>query len=91
MHKYADDSYLVTAGKYGNMINDELDHVNLWAKNNNLCLNKSKTFEIVFFKRGGKRTEMPSLTAGIKRVTTISILGVTLQGNLLMDCHISKF
>jgi len=55
IHKYADDTFLVTAGFNHFEINDELDHVNMWAKNNNLSLNKAKIYEIIFTKRGCKK------------------------------------
>ena len=87
MHKYADDTYLVTAGDCQHEIAGELDNVVSWATKNNLSLNKSKTCEIVFFKRGLKRSDLPSPTPGIQRLSSITVLGVTLQSNLMMDDH----
>ena len=50
MHKFADDSYLITAGKFANKIIDELEHVKVWANRNNLILNCNKTRNYILQK-----------------------------------------
>ena len=91
MFKFADDTSLVTAGKHYAKVKDELEQIEAWAQSNNLQLNKSKTFEIVFFKKNCKKKRFPpEATPGIKRVNSIKLLGVTLQNNLSMDEHIGN-
>jgi len=87
--KYADDMYLLVAGNNSNTIQIELDRIAGWADENNLRLNPKKTSEMVIRRRGSKAAP-PLPTAGIERVTSMKILGVTLQDNLSMAAHISE-
>ena len=48
MFKYADDTYIVIPAANVNSRSAELDHVDRWAQNNNLRLNRAKSAEIVF-------------------------------------------
>ena len=50
MHKFADDTSLITAGENYDHLKDELDNIEAWAKVNNLQLNKTKSYEIIFTK-----------------------------------------
>ena len=67
----------------------ELDHVATWAAENNLRLNPNKTKELIVSKRGSK-TAFPPPTPGIERVTSLKVLGVTLQCDLKMEAHITE-
>ena len=87
--KYADDMYLLVAGNNTHTIQTELDHIAGWAAENNLRLNPTKTSEMVI-KRPGSRAPPPPPTTGLKRVTNMKILGVTVQDNLSMDAHITE-
>ena len=91
MHKFADDTYLVAAATHYAKILDELKNIAEWAECNNLRLNKNKTREIVFYKkRCTKRAPQPLESPGIERVTFMKVLGVTIQGDLSMNAHISN-
>jgi hypothetical protein len=52
MDKFADDVDLITTLDNYDTIEDEIEHVDQWAKSNNLILNKDKSREIIF--RGNK-------------------------------------
>ena len=77
------------AGNNSNTVQIELDYIAGWAADNNLRLNPTKTMAMVIRRRGSKAPP-PSTTAGIERVTSMKILGVTLQDNLSMAAHISE-
>ena len=43
LNKYADDSYLMVPSVNSHLVAEELEHISVWAKQNNLTLNVSKT------------------------------------------------
>src|SRR6218665_1856777 len=45
--KYADDSYLLIGSNHLGTAKSEFQHIQLWASRNNLCLNASKTKELI--------------------------------------------
>lgn len=83
--KYADDGYLVVPASNSHTIADELRHHADWAKSQNLRLNASKTKELVVCR---KRSPAPCITPNLERVTTLKILGVTLDDKLTFQEHI---
>ena len=87
--KYADDTYLIVPSINSSSIPSELDHIDTWASENNLRLNPSKSCEIVF-KKPRSRIQEPTLVPGLSRVTSLKVLGVTLQSNFSMTEHISN-
>ena len=91
MHKFADDTTLITAGANYSDLSDELNHIESWAGSCNLKLNKSKSYEIIFTKKRCRLTvALPEPTLDIKRVDSIKLLGVTLHNKLSMDEHVNK-
>ena len=88
MFKFADDMYLVVPAENSHSIDSELDHIAVWANENNLKLNHSKSTEIIFSKKRTK-VPLPPPTAGISRVSSITILGVHIENNLCMDEHVN--
>ena len=79
MFKYADDTYIIIPAANANSRSAELDYVDLWAQNNNLRLNRSKSAEIIFANRNRKPAEgLPPQIPDIRRVTSIKMLGVTM-------------
>ena len=81
IYKYADDTYIVIPANAQSRA-AELNHVAQWAHMNNLQLNRAKSTEIIFSNSRHKRSgchppELPDL----KRVTTITILGVTITNH----------
>jgi hypothetical protein len=89
LHKYADDTYLLVPSCNTNSIPTELDHLTAWASDNNLKLNCSKSLEMVV-KQPRSQTALPPSLPGIARVQSLNILGVTIQHDLSMACHISN-
>jgi len=81
MVKYADDTYLVVPEVNSALCEDELKHIDQWATDNNLRLNQAKTVEIVFYARGRHHAEeeLPLSLPGIQRVSSIKVLGVTIN------------
>ena len=46
--KFADDTYLLVPESLSNTCQAEISHIEQWSANNNLTLNRKKTFEILF-------------------------------------------
>jgi len=89
MFKFADDVDLVTTTDNYDLILDELKKIAEWAERNNLKLNKSKTKEIIFHN-ARNRLMMPPPLEEINRVSSIKLLGITFQSNLLMNNHVEE-
>ena len=64
----------------------EIKHLQTWATANNLQLNSDKTKEIVFSARH-KRAPPPR--PGIKRVTSLRILGIIVNNKLMAADHVT--
>jgi len=81
LYKYADDTYIVIPASNAQSRAAELNHVDQWARVNNLQLNIAKSTEIIFSNSRHKRSCRPPELPDIKRVTTITILilGVTIM------------
>jgi hypothetical protein len=70
-------------------ISEELNAVKSWATNNNLKLNANKSREMLVTTRMGVLT-LPPLLPGVERVTEMTILGVTLRGDLRATPHVER-
>ena len=89
MFKYADDTYIVIPAANVNSRSAELDHVDRWAQNNNLRLNRAKSAEIVFTNCKRKHAEdPPPQMPDVRRVTSIKMLGVTMTNHLSAGEHV---
>ena len=89
MFKYADDTYIVIPARNSQSRGSELDNVSMWALANNLRLNKAKCVEIVFTDSRPKlQICQPPTMPDIQRVTSVSILGVTISNRLSVSEHI---
>jgi len=88
--KYADDTYLVVPTANSNMRCQEIEQISVWAAQNNLKLNSGKTKEMVIRDRGkcGKLDNLPAPCPDIERVSSICILGVTVNDQLSAADHI---
>ena len=62
----------------------EIEHQTSWASSSNLKLNLAKTAEIIFTN---KRVKPPPLTQGVLRVSSLKILGVTVDDKLTFSEH----
>jgi len=56
--KYADDTCIPASNSHTRTT--ELEHIDSWAKHNNLTLNRAKTLEVIFADKKSKRTVTPS-------------------------------
>jgi len=87
--KFADDTYLIIPASNVDSRSAEFNNIETWARKNNLTLNRSKSKEIVFIDRKRKReTAPPPEMAGIVRVTSLKILGVTVTNKLSASDHV---
>jgi Reverse transcriptase (RNA-dependent DNA polymerase) len=89
MTKFADDTYLIVPSSKRHTICEELDSISTWASINNLKLNPSKSREMMITRRP-KSTPLPPSMAGMKRVDSMVILGVTINSTLRASLHVEK-
>ena len=68
----------------------ELEHIQQWASENKLSLNKSKSQKIIFRKTRSRGTTHVPIIPGIQRVNSLKIIGVTLCSNFSMQEHVSS-
>ena len=79
MHKYADDTYIVIPACNNRTREVELDHVALWAQENNRKRNRTKSTEIVFTdSRRKSQFSPPPTLPDVSRVSLIKILSPTI-------------
>jgi Reverse transcriptase (RNA-dependent DNA polymerase) len=90
MAKYADDCYLIIPSCNANTIQSELMSVTDWAMDNNLKLNHLKTQELVICKKNTIKSLLPVPVSGINRVSSLCILGVTINRYLELTEHIEN-
>ena len=84
--QYANDTYVIVPASYSQTGTIELEHIDSWAKLNNLTPNRSKTVEVISTDKKSKRTAAPPPPlSGITRRSTLNILGVT--DNTITDCQ----
>ena len=88
--KYADDTYVIIPAANEHSRSAELDHIQHWAKTNNLTLNRHKSKEIIvtLSRRSKRAINLPSCLPDIERVTSLKILGVTIIDKLSMSEHV---
>ena len=91
MVKFADDTYIVIPSANVDTRIQEIDNVALWAADNNLKLNVTKTREIVF-QNSRRRTVVtpPPLQPGISRENSLRILGVKITSHLSASDHLRQ-
>ena len=82
LNKYADDSYLIVPSVNSHLVAEELEHISVWAKQNNLTLNVSKTKEMIVRRPRTKLKNPPPCLPGVTRVESMNILGVIFQDDL---------
>ena len=90
--KYADDTYLLVPAANSSTRRREIEHIGVWAVQNNLTLNCGKTKEMVIRVRGkrGKLANPPVPCLDIGQVSSIRILGVTVNELLSAADHVSS-
>ena len=89
MVKYADDTYLVIPACNIDSREREISNIEAWSLVNNLTLNQSKSAEIVFSDSRKRRlVQPPPPLQGIARVTSLKVLGVTVNEKLSVTEHV---
>jgi hypothetical protein len=89
LHKYADDTYLLVPSDNCNTIPSELTNISQWAEINNLNLNTKKSQIMIVSKHPPTYYTSPPTIPDVAKVTSLNILGVTIQNNLSMRDHVS--
>ena len=71
---------------------DEIFHIEAWARDNNLQLNRAKSKEIVITARRqrGKLAQLPPPVLNIERVSSHRILGVIVNDRLTATDHVTN-
>ena len=86
MVKFADDSYLIVPAANVGLCADEIAHVENWAIENYLQLNRIKSVEIAFVSPWSKQAvkiSPPAVPGFVHTETeTIKVLGVTISRQL---------
>ena len=88
MAKYADDWYLIIPSI--NTHSSEIQNVTSWATANNLKLNVSKTQEMLICKKNVSTSVLSAVIPGISRVTSLCVLGVTMNQHLSFSLHVDN-
>jgi len=91
--KFADDTYLLVTANLSNTVCSKLSHIDHWSQFNNLKLNKSKSFELVCYRKHtsfNKLTSSLPLLDGIIRVDSLKCLGFTLCTDFSVTLHIQE-
>ena len=71
-------------------IDAELTHIDKWSRDNNVKLDRAKSYELIFQSHRKPKSIIPPPTPDILRVTSLKCLGVTLSSNLNFSDHISE-
>ena len=87
--KYADDAYVIVPAANSHTRNVEVANTEQWATTNNLTLNQIKSVEIIFTEKHRFRVSHHPTLPGIRRVTTLKMLGVTLTNHMSASEHVS--
>jgi len=90
--KYADDSYLLVGSNHIATASEEFKHITIWARENNLRLNPSKTKELIVFKSRIKHVLPPAspIISGAERVSSLRVLGVIISSDLGISPHLDQ-
>ena len=82
MTKYADDTSLLVPEMNTVSLEEEFNHLQVWAQTNKLVINMLKTKEIVFHLPNPGGVVMPPPLTNIERVKFAKLLGVYIVDNL---------
>jgi len=89
--KYVDDTYLIVPVVVSHIVEQELNHIADWSRANNLRLNQSQ--EIIFTAPTAHRripSALPDPIQGIKRLSSIKVLGVIVNDQLTTSDHVTE-
>ena len=86
--KFADDTYLIVPGVNSSTSEKEILHLDDWAADNNLTLNRVKTKELVL--TASPKTVLPPPRPDIDCVTSLRILSVVVNDKLTAADHVTS-
>ena len=88
----ADDTYLIVPANLPSSISAELQHIESWSSSNNLKLNKTKSFKLIFHLPRSRfnKLSIPPAPESITRVDELTCLGVTLCSDFSVSKHIGN-
>ena len=88
--KYADDTYLIVPADASQTIEEEVDHIAVWSRENNLRLNHSKSQEMIFVRKTRRSSvKLPDPIPGIARVDGMKVLGVHVNDRMTAGDHVT--
>jgi hypothetical protein len=87
--KYADDTNLLVPENTDVDLKSEHDHIKHWATIHKMCINESKTKELVFSRPCLRKYHVFDPIDGIERVNRIRLLGVIIQDTFNVDAHVN--
>src|SRR6218665_1042044 len=90
--KYADDSYLLIGSSNLQTAANEFKNIVTWADKNNLCLNRSKTKEMIIQRKStaSSKKQSDNHPGCVHGIHAMCILGVIICYDLKMDQHITR-
>ena len=88
--KYADDSYLLVGSNHIASASEEFKRITIWARENNLRLNPSKTKELIVFKSRIRHILPPAKRDGAGSVSSLRVLGVVISSDLGISAHLDQ-
>ena len=87
--KYADDTNLLVPEHTDSTLNQEFTHICDWAQQNKMCINMTKTKELVFHRPHPTKFDMPCALDGIVQEHVAKLLGVFFSDKLGFEDHVN--
>jgi hypothetical protein len=87
--KYADDTNLLVPEHTDVQLIDEFEAIRVWASENKMVINISKTKEIVFRRPNPRMDLNLSHLPHIERIAQAKLLGVVFSSSLHFDAHVN--
>jgi len=86
---YADDTNLLVPEHTDSTLNQEFTHICDWAQQNKMCINITKTKELVFRRPHRTKFDMPCALDGIVQEHVAKLLGVFFSDKLGFEDHVN--
>ena len=97
LYKYVDDCTMFEVCTTGatSVIQESADTAAKWSKENDMCINASKSFELIIdFSKNHQlsKVAIPIVMDGtvITRIDSVKLLGVTISSNLTWNAHVDN-
>jgi len=86
--KFADDATALSPEGSDISLEDEFKGILDWAIINKMCINTSKTKEIIFRRPNPRRDVIVPCISNVEIVNEVKLLGVLFSNNLVFDAHL---